>query len=84
MIIAVLFIYLVLALLAYLMVEFEDKDYRALCFFLLLVVLISYTMVVKSATQDIPAIEVYRGNTTLQVTYQDGVPVDSVVVLKKK
>lgn len=29
-----------------------------------------------------PAIEVYRGNTTLEITYRDGVPIDSVVVYK--
>lgn len=32
----------------------------------------------------IPAIDVYRGNTTLQITYQDTIPVDSVVIYKKK
>ena len=31
----------------------------------------------------IPAIEVYRGNTTLEITYRDSIPVDSVVVYKK-
>lgn len=30
------------------------------------------------------AIDVYRGKTTLQVTYQDSVAVDSVVVFKNK
>ena len=28
------------------------------------------------------AIDVYRGNTTLQITYQDTIPIDSVVVWK--
>lgn len=28
------------------------------------------------------AIDVYRGKTTLEITYKDGVPVDSVVVFK--
>lgn len=32
----------------------------------------------------IPAIEVYRGNTTLEITYRDSVAVDTVVVLLKK
>lgn len=31
-----------------------------------------------------PAIEVYRGNTTLEITYKNGIPVDSVVVYKSK
>lgn len=30
------------------------------------------------------AIDVYRGNTTLEITYRDSIPVDSVVVFKKK
>ena len=29
------------------------------------------------------ALDVYRGNTTLQITYQDSIPIDSVVVFKK-
>ena len=30
------------------------------------------------------AINVYQGNTTLEITYKDGVPIDSVVVWKDK
>lgn len=30
------------------------------------------------------ALEVYQGKTTLEITYKDGVPVDSVVVYKDK
>ena len=30
------------------------------------------------------AIDVYKGKTTLEITYKDGVPVDSVVVFKDK
>lgn len=29
------------------------------------------------------AIDVYRGNTTLKITYIDGVPIDSTVVFKQ-
>jgi len=36
-------------------------------------------------TSDTPsAIDVYQGKTTLEITYKDGVPVDSVVVFKNK
>lgn len=31
---------------------------------------------------DVNAIEVYRGNTTLDITYRDGVAIDTLVVLK--
>lgn len=30
------------------------------------------------------AIDVYRGKTTLEITYRDGIAVDSIVVLKDK
>ena len=30
------------------------------------------------------AMDVYQGRTTLEITYKDGVPVDSVVVFKYK
>ena len=39
----------------------------------------------KEIEKSIPtAMDVYRGNTTLEITYRDGVPVDSVVVFKQK
>ena len=30
------------------------------------------------------AMDVYKGKTTLEITYKDGVPVDSIVVFKNK
>ncbi len=30
------------------------------------------------------AMDVYQGNTTLEITYRDGVPIDSVVAFKNK
>jgi hypothetical protein len=32
----------------------------------------------------IPPIEVYRGNTELEITYKNNVPIDTVVVWKNK
>jgi hypothetical protein len=32
---------------------------------------------------NIPAIEVYRGNTELEITYKNDIPIDTVVVWKK-
>ena len=29
------------------------------------------------------AIDVYKGKTTLEITYKDGIPIDSIVVFKK-
>lgn len=30
------------------------------------------------------AMDVYQGKTTIEITYKDGIPVDSVVVFKNK
>ena len=39
----------------------------------------------KEIDKSVPtAMDVYRGNTTLEIIYRDGVPVDSVVVFKQK
>lgn len=32
----------------------------------------------------IPSIEVYRGNTELEITYKNNIPIDTVVVWKNK
>ena len=44
--------------------------------FLVLLLLLSYVYKPK-------AIDVYRGKTTLEITYKDKVPIDSTVVWKK-
>ena len=36
------------------------------------------------AAENIPAIEVYRGNTTLKVAYIDSIAVDTLVIYKKE
>lgn len=46
----------------------------------LLIFLINIALTEKEPT----AIDVYRGKTTLEITYKDGVAIDSVVVFKDK
>lgn len=38
------------------------------------------TIIIKNHTPT--AMDVYQGKTTLEITYKDGVPIDSVVVFK--
>ena len=45
--------------------------------FLVLLLLISYTTKPK-------AIDVYKGKTTLEITYKDKIPIDSTVVWKNR
>ena len=49
---------------------------------LLLTLGIFVSLLVLSDTPQ--AIDVYRGNTTLKITYKDGVAIDSTVVFKNK
>ena len=49
-------------------------------FFLTVGILVSLLVILEEPQ----AIDVYRGNTTLEITYKDGVAIDSTVVFKNK
>lgn len=65
-------------------IRFTDKDdiiqllkeFSIICMILVSIVLIAYS------TTKPTAMDVYQGKTTLEITYKNGVPVDSVVVWK--
>ena len=63
--------------------EGDNIDNKFLVFTLfaysLLVLLLSFCYI-----KEPKAIDVYKGKTTLRITYQDGVPIDSTVVWKSK
>lgn len=44
--------------------------------------LLSAGIIQKTLSEYPQAIDVYRGNTMLQITYKDSIPVDTVVVFK--
>ena len=63
----------------------EDKDGCSLFSFLsggtLILCIVGITYIVEK--NNIPtALDVYQGETTLEITYRDSIPVDSVVVFK--
>lgn len=60
----------------------NDKAYGLLL--LVFVAAWSFLMICIGSVleRDIPAIDVYRGLTTLEITYRDSIPLDSVVVYK--
>lgn len=64
------------------MIKGEEFDGKPLIFILsiysLLVLLFSSFYI-----REPRAIDVYKGETTLRITYQDGVPIDTTVVWKK-
>lgn len=66
--------------------KFEcDENWKQYIGFLCIIVSPLLGMIIKSYPNDNltpTALDVYRGKTTLQITYRDSIPVDSVVVFK--
>lgn len=62
----------------------NNKDSRSASAFLLSVfVIITFAAYTSYEYRNIPtAIDVYQGKTTLEITYRDSIPVDSIVVFK--
>lgn len=58
----------------------ENSLHAGLLVSFLLFLIIFISSVVSSTKPT--AIDVYRGRTTLEITYKDSIPVDSVVVFK--
>jgi hypothetical protein len=59
-----------------------NKVFASLVSFALLTVGFCFIIIIHVINSYPMAIDVYRGKTTLEITYKDGVPVDSVVVYK--
>ena len=82
-----IWIIIILVLLTFLFVilTIKCKHDVGRAFFVTLAVMLAYiTMAVKYEHQMINPIEVYRGNTELQITYEGDTPIDSTVVWKNK
>lgn len=68
-------------------VGFNDSNEKAttVCFEILKcssVALMTFCVCYTITLSNPQAIDVYRGKTTLEITYKDSIPVDSVVVFK--
>ena len=65
--------------------DIEDKGiYMSLLkeFITIVMMAISIIFICYYISSEPTAMDVYQGKTTLEITYKNGVPVDSVVVLK--
>lgn len=60
-----------------------DKEYLAYYITSVLIFILIVLCIVVYYENKPTAMDVYRGKTTLEITYRDKVPVDTVVVLKK-
>lgn len=77
-------IYLVVCLLIGLICLFS-KRYDNICLAIVLTLNIvgMLNVIIYHATEAPSALDVYRGKTVLKITYEDKVPVDTVVIYKK-
>lgn len=57
-----------------------EKDFKELS--LILAMICGMLIHVHCTKKEPSAIEVYRGNTVLEITYRDSIPIDSVVIFK--
>ncbi len=60
-----------------------DKDASCRNYVAIILITIGYICLHEYGLEINPqAIDVYRGKTTLEITYKDSIPIDSVVVFK--
>lgn len=67
----------------YYSIEYNDSSINVINFLLCIFTLI-ILIATLSLTEKPKAIDVYRGKTTLEIIYKDGIAVDSTVVFKNK
>ena len=78
---------LILVLYVYIVFSYDSGENHiglALFVCIILSILSGALLAIKTNTSEPTAMDVYRGNTTLEITYRDSIPVDSVVVFKNK
>ena len=82
---ALIIIFIILTAISFLAAGLFDSDSNIIIGIALGFLIASIiTVIICSLNDEIPAIEVYRGNTELQIIYQDSITIDSVVVYKNK
>ena len=64
-------------------IKYDNSSINVISFFLCIFILI-ILITTLSFKEKPKAIDVYRGKTTLEITYKDGIAVDSTVVFKNK
>lgn len=82
-------IFMIIGIILLILITFsEDSTLNIIPFIIVLVIILVLGIELinkyKEQKEIIPAIEVYRGNTELQISYIDSIPQDSIVVLKKR
>ena len=60
----------------------SDSGHSFIACFFAFILFIIISVIGWNVAKRPTAIDVYRGNTTLEITYKDSIPVDTVVVFK--
>ena len=86
MILGLIFIF---AAIIVIIIDVLDEDTKGLSFLVFVfsilgVAIAACECIEKDKSKNPQAIDVYRGNTILQITYKDSIPIDTVVVFKNK
>ncbi len=80
----IIFISIILIVIGYFLGVKLVDDENTIGFYLCLGLILAGWFLVSVHYEEQPkAIDVYRNKTTLQITYRDGIPVDSVVIFKE-
>ena len=61
-----------------------EKEYYSISIVLVVIAAICLSFILADIVDTPTALDVYQGNTELRITYEGKVPVDSVVIYKKK
>ena len=61
-----------------------EKEYYSISIVLVVIAAICLLFILADIKDTPTALDVYQGNTELRITYEGKVPVDSVVIYKKK
>lgn len=77
------FIILIVIIGLYSMILIEE-EYYSISIVLLVIAAICLSFILIDRVHTPTALDVYQGKTELRITYEDKVPVDSVVIYKKK
>ena len=63
---------------------YKDKELTRICSFISSILIFSSLIIVSEYSCKPSAIDVYRGNTSLKISYVDSIPIDSIVIYKNK
>lgn len=64
--------------------DYENRGTTVFAFASFLILVIIVLISIFKINHSPKAIDVYRGNTTLEVTYRDSIPIDTTVIFKQR